>query len=184
MLLINTAAKNTSPTALTPLYSYLPSSPVFLPVLPPAELVRWSPHVTWYLSAPSPHTKNQPTNVRLLLHTGKHIHNSRLHMAVFHSHLVDFSACCCFCVYVLCSQLPWEQKSPQDKVVYTSNSLYKCMTSSTTRSWYRRTQLWNETGTYKCRKALSHGMCKLLNWSPIYFLALWWWPCKTLSLHL
>ena len=47
-----------------------------------------------------------------------------------HSYLVDFSACCCFCVYVLCSQLPWEQKSPQDKALtlYTSNSLYKCMT--------------------------------------------------------
>jgi len=98
-----------------PLYSYLPSSPVFLPVLPPAESVLWSPHITWCLSTPSPHTKNQPTNVWLLLHTGKHVDSSRLHMAVFHSHLVDFSAFCCFCVYVLCSQLPWEQKSPQDK---------------------------------------------------------------------
>jgi len=147
MFLINTAAKNYSPTAVTGLtihciliFPHLQSSSQYSHQ---QSQCCGPPHVTWYLSTPSPHTKNQPTNVRLLLHTGKHVHGFRLHMAVFHSHLVDFSACCCFCVYVLCSQLPWEQKSPQDKVVYTSNSLYNCMTSSTMRSWYRRALLLN-----------------------------------------
>ena len=138
-------------------------------------------HTTWYLSTPSPHTKNQPTNVRLLLHTGKHVHASRLHMAVFHSHLVDFSACCCFCVYVLCSQLTWKEKSPQDKVVYTSNSLYNCMTSSTSRSWYCRKLLCNQPGTYECRKALPPGTCycKLLDQSTAFLIDLWSWIFTT-----
>ena len=54
-------------------------------------------------------------------------------MAVFHSHLVECSACCCFCVYVLCSQLitmRTEEPTRQLVTVYTfRNSLYKCMTS-------------------------------------------------------
>ena len=54
-------------------------------------------------------------------------------MAVFHSHLVECSACCCFSVYVLCSQLitmGTEEPSRQLVTVYTfRNSLYKCMTS-------------------------------------------------------
>ena len=128
MFLINTAAKNTSPTALTThcilIFPHLQSSSQYSHQQGQCCV---PPHVTWYLSTPSPHTKNQPTNVQLLLHTGKHAYGSHLHMAVFHSHLVNISACCCFCVYVLCIQLPWEQKSPQNKVVYTSDSFYKCI---------------------------------------------------------
>ena len=45
MLLFNTAQRIIHSTNWIdyPLYSYLPPSPVFLPVLPPAESVLWSP---------------------------------------------------------------------------------------------------------------------------------------------
>ena len=68
-------------------------------------------HVTWGLSTPSPHTKNQPANIRLLLHSWKHVRCTDLHLAALHSSLAHFTTHCSFSVIVLCVQLPWQQNS-------------------------------------------------------------------------
>ena len=65
-------------------------------------------HITWGLSTPSPHTKNQPANIRLLLHSWKHVWCIDLHLAALHSSLAHFTTHCSFCVVVLCVQLPWQ----------------------------------------------------------------------------
>ena len=73
--------------------------------------------ITWSLSTP-PHTKNQPADIWLLLHSWEHVHCTGLHLAAFHSSLDHFSAHCSFCVIVLCVQLPWQQKSLQNQVIF------------------------------------------------------------------
>lgn len=74
-------------------------------------------HITWSLSTP-PHTKDQPADIWLLLHSWKHVHCTGFHLVALNSSLDHFSTHCSFCVIVLCVQLPWQQKSPQDEVIF------------------------------------------------------------------
>ena len=71
-------------------------------------------HITWSLSTPQ-HTKDQPADIWLLLHSWEHVHCTDLCLAALHSSLDHFSTHCSFCVIVLYVQLPWQQRAHKTK---------------------------------------------------------------------